>query len=134
MVETALAVEKEGIKDRGEALAAIGSRTADDRFRFLLAQNLYRRPDGTYAFRFDAEAISAGADSLTGEFPAELSYPGKVLSVPGRSVPVRAGGRPRFAPGAFPPLADGDPSAGGPLAPRRLSGGVLPVVSAFLRQ
>ena len=71
VVETALAVEKEEIKDRGEALAAIGSRT--------------------YAFRFDAEAISAGADSLTGEFPAELSYPGKVLSVRGGASPyVRA--------------------------------------------
>ena len=91
VAEMALAVEKEEIKDRGEALAAIGSRTADDRFRFLLAQNLFRRPDGTYAFRFDAGAISAGADSLTGEFPAELSYPGKVLSVRGGASPyVRA--------------------------------------------
>lgn len=80
---TAIHIEDFEPQSREEARSMLEQQIGDAGWQALLAQNLYRKENGAYGFRFDGRSIRDNAAMLTAFLPADYSFKGKVLFVRG---------------------------------------------------
>lgn len=79
LAETAIHIEDSGPRSREQARSMLERQIGDAGWQALMAQNLHRKENGAYGFRFDARSIRNHAAVLTASLPADYSFPGKVL-------------------------------------------------------
>lgn len=83
LAETAINIGDSGPRSREQARSMLERQIGDAGWLALMSQNLHRKENGAYEFRFDACSIRDHAAVLTASLPAGYSFPGKVLFVRG---------------------------------------------------
>lgn len=83
LAETAINIGDSRPRSREQARSMLERQIGDAGWQVLMSQNLHRKENGAYGFRFDARSIRDHAAALTASLPADYSFPGKVLFVRG---------------------------------------------------
>lgn len=85
LAETAVNIEDSEPRSREQARARMEQKIGEAGWEALLGQNLYRKKDDAYGFRFDARMIRNDAGALTASLAEGSVFPKKTLFIRGEN-------------------------------------------------